>query len=56
MTESKYYRRMLLRGLFSARNQTVSYFDSMTVFGRYAKLCKRIAFIRRDLAHRFDPT
>jgi len=44
MTESKYYHRMLLRGPFYARNQTVSYFDSMTGFGRtepfsYPNIC-----------------
>jgi hypothetical protein len=33
MTELKYYRRMLLKGLFHAINQTVNYFRSMTSFG-----------------------
>jgi hypothetical protein len=34
MSEPKYYRKMLLRRLIYVRNQTVSYFDSMTGFGR----------------------
>jgi len=33
MNELKYYRRMLLKGLFHAINQTVNYFHSMNGFG-----------------------
>jgi len=43
MSEPKYYRKMLLRRLIYVRNQTVSYFDSMTGFG-----------VRRDKAALFQ--